>query len=715
MNAVEPEATDGSQTQQAGDPQGQQNTQGEKGAEPTVPPEDGDEDPVDGLSGSEARGHDGATVARSIRAKNAAVNSNIRIETYIAGDRERLAVQALDLSDQFEIANDTYVAPDWLPQLSQALVENKVIVLVGAACGKWTTAGVALSRANNLPVVQMPSDIAIRGLVEAIEDVCKRSPKAGILLEEVDSETLVRLASFDMRRLRSVILGGARIVLTVKSLQGIPEKLDGVTSIQCSSPPLGRVIEKAAGAQDAKNRAIEALGRLAGHQLSPGHALDLLHDADESQRSPDELAQMFDSKATDAVLEQWLSTDRSARQVASLVAAATLAGVPIVDVDLVSETLSGIFSSDLEEPSEGIKVFRVADRGWPDGMVDVTRKVAGTHFGYQDIEIVTICPPHTRSRIIEHLWRRLGSDFRQPFVVWMGGLADHSTAGIRLGAAFTAGILFTIDPVIAERDLIRPWALDERFTHRLCAAVALGVPVVTGTDPAAARALTKAWSTSPDARLQHVAVLAYGGPLGAWDPVSAAPTHLWRIAAETPQLARSANVSLASLMAAGASAARIRAAVLGTLSAQADIERVPRRVYALMPLIMRHLTAAGQPPRESLKELIESPQETDTFSMFGTLLAAAFIAPPGYDYAQNALDVLLRGVADGRVEQTSAFTILTQVRGAARDAQKQRALDARLKRALWASVRARSASAGPARTAIDTFFPASQGDNLAAL
>lgn len=665
-----------------------------------------DEEPGE-LGGSESRGHDDRVVTRTVQAKNSFIDSYIRVEgDFIIGEdaRGRVSVPVADVTRSVMSARKTFVEPGYFSALKQALAKPNVVILAGAACGKWTAAGVALQATGHEPILQLPSDMAVRNLVDGVKSICERSPAAGIVVESVDSKTLTTLAGFEMHRLAEALAGGTALILTTRAVDDLKRyDVDGVLLFECSSPNLEQVIERAAATPEARRTAIAALALLHDHALSPSDVLALLERAAESDPSPEQLAEAFDGQSTDVALDEWLNSERTAEHVASLAAGAALEGAPIVDVDLAAKRLSELFAAGFDEGKDGVKTFKLADRGWPKDMIAITHTTVATHFGRHPVEVVRVSPPHTRERVVEYLWRRLGQDFRGPFAEWLSDLAGDQSPEIRLGAAVTAGVLFVVDPVIAERELIEAWALDKRFSHRLCAAVALGAPVAIGADPASARALTTRWSNSPDLRLRHVAVLAYGGLLGAWDPGSAAATHLWRIATETPELARAANISLASLMAAGGAATRVRATVTRLLSAQAGIERVPRRVYELLPLILKHLTVAGDLPSDSLSALLD---EEDSFHALATLIAKAFSTPSGVESARGALEILLHAMADGRVDQRAAFKIITEVRNAAAPGDGA-AVDAQLERVLWAGARLPLPIADAARLVLAEFFPSS--------
>ena len=655
-----------------------------------------------------SRGLDDRVVAQAVRAKNSFIGSHIRIEgDFIAsGDDRRLAVSPIDITRSIEQASGRFAKPKYFADLGAALAKPNVILLTGQRCGKRTAAGVALRRSNHDPILQLPSGIPIASLVDAVERASNRSAKAGILVESVDVDTLRMLAGFEMQRLREVLQRGTAVVLTAQAADAAPRGMAEVVTIACASPTPKSIVESSGASESTKRTAIDALEVLQGHALSPSDVENLLERASEFKESAEELARAFDVQATDAALDQWLGTERDAGDIAALAAAATLDGAPIVDVDRASRALRDEFANDRqEEADQGVMTFKAVDRGWPSGMVEVAHTTRGTYFGNHAVETASVCEPHTRARILSFLWRRLGPDFRTPLIDWLRALARDRDAEVRYGAAMSAGVLFTIDPVMTERELIKPWALDERFARRLCAAIALGAPVAIGADPSGARGLIRRWCESADKRLRHVAVLAYGGLLGAWDPESAAATHLWQIGADTPDLTRSADISLASLMAAGGSAARPRATVVGLLAVRVESERAPRRAYALLPLMVKQLTAPNDRAHASLVALVE--QEGDTFAGFAKLLARAFTEPIGHDSARAAFEQLLSAIADGRVERWVAVTILEELRSAARAAGALEALNAQLERVLWMVVRAGGSAADAVEPILTEFFPSS--------
>lgn len=641
-----------------------------------------------------SRGHDARIVTEAVEAVNAFIGSHVTIAGDIVGEGSaRVMFPTSDISASVASTIPAFVEPSFFADFVATVERDHLVLLVGNGCGKRTAAGVALHRAGHTPILQVPADFPTKSLVDGIERLFRKSPKAGVLIESVGFNTLSELAGFELQRLRGVVSGGSAVVLTARTPLPLASGLVDLPTVEGTPPEAKRVVEVIADAQGmpwtARSFALEALELLAP-PVSPSTAVSLIQAARTSRGPPEELAARVDATATDNVLDGWLSKGQSADHVASLAAAAVLDGNPSSDVDAEAIALSQLLGEEPSGAASEPKLFRTTGRGWPAEIVKVTHQPFNTHFGSQETEVVEICPPHTRDRVITYLWRRLGADFRRPFVLWLHQLPAHRSASVRMGAAVAAGILFVEDPIIVERELLRAWALDGSQSPRAAAGLALGVPAAFGADPAPARALAHAWGTGPDSRLRHAAVVAYGGPLGAWDPGSAAPAHLWRIGGETPELENAANVSLASLVAAGAEAGRVRDTVLVTLLSQTERRPPPRRAYGLLPLLLEHLTARGEVARASLVAILGDPERT-SLSALAALLAKAFDAPRGNDSACAALGVLLRALAESRVDDQAVMQIVSEMKSVASSRGRLTSFHSQLTRAL----RAHSHRRGP--------------------
>jgi len=363
--------------------------------------------------------------------------------------------------------------------------------------------------------------------------------------------------------------------------------------------------------------------------------------------------------------------------------------------------LAELLDHDIEAPTEPRR-FGAADRGWPVGVVSVGRQALNTHFGRHEAEVLEICRPYRAERIVEYLWRNLGGHFRRGFLDWLLALPDHASDRVCSAAAVTAGALFMIEPITAERELLRPWALDGRWAQRACAGLALGVPVVFRGDPAPARKLAYAWVTSDNLHYRRAAVSAYGGLLGAWDSGAAGPAYLWRIAGETPQVRALADACLASLVAFGGEAGHARATVISLLCSEAEQKPAVRRSYELLPLVFECLTAGAPAARESLHALMGDP-ERDSLSKLAGLLARAFDSPRGQASARSTLRILLEGLSLGRIDHIVVNRLIREMKTAA-GSSRLSALGTQLERALNAERRGDGPRSAAARSVHATFF-----------
>jgi hypothetical protein len=414
-------------------------------------------------------------------------------------------------------------------------------------------------------------------------------------------------------------------------------------------------------------------------------------------------------------MDEWLASRPTAEHVAALTAAITLDGVPTVDVDALASQLRQLLEGDLE-PATKTKRFGLADRGWPAGVVETTRIPLATYFGMQEAEVVKICSPHRREELFAYLWDRLGSEFRTVFTQWLGALAEHASPRVRSGAAVTAGILFAKEPVTAERELLRPWALDGRRNLSACAGLAIGIPILLGADPAPPRALAYIWSTPRSgANRARAAIAAYAGPLGVWDLGSGAPAQLWRIAADARErtsshsgshgaLRRAADSALAALTAAGAEASHARQTVIGLLSAQAESQQMRDRIHAfgLLPRVLHRLTRRDNLARMSLTAFLSDSEQTSFLALTG-LLAQALDVPAGAEHGRAAIVTLLDALGAGSIDQDVVNQIVRGMKAGARPGRRA-ALGQQLERVLSVERRRDSARGRAAAAVHATFF-----------
>lgn len=590
--------------------------------------------------------HDlGAVVAHEVEAENAFVGNVFNVKGSVTiGQADSVRIPAVDITARVDATENLFVEPLAFPTLLAALRGRALAILVGpTGVGKRTFASVALRRAGHAPILQLPADVAIRDLVGSIEHLCERHPRVGILVESFDSTSLSDRTDFEIHRLLALLQShGGAVVFTAKPHEVSATRQVQDLVVETAAPDARAVVSAAASARTILgpivSTALTAIDELPG-PVGPGVAIALLNAAVQNpQDAPERIMKRFTASHTNDYLDAWLSGGQPATSVAALAAAAALEGVSADEVHGEALSLGNLLSPLANHAAA--KEFTPMMSVWPTEGVRMVQRTVNTHFGSQLNVVVEIIPPHNRERVLTYLCR-LGPEFRRPFFEWLRGLPAHPRLPMRVGAAITAGILFSYDPLTCERELLRPWALLGNHTHAACAGLALGVPAAGGKDSSGSRALAKTWATGPDSRLRLVAVLAYGGLLGAWDASCAAPMHLWRIGNETPDLEREANLGLATLVSAAGEAARIRATVIDLLSVEAVSQHTAARAFRVLPLIFNRIAESDDSARDSLTS-IRVPEESKTWASLVGLLARAFLSPIGRESAWESMRVLIR-------------------------------------------------------------------------
>lgn len=617
------------------------------------------------------------------------------------GDRDREArppITSTRIVDEFARAPQRLVEPPHFAELVRLVEREHLVLLTGSGCGNRTAAAAALRAARRAPLLELPANLPTARLIDGVEQVCAKHPKAGILIASVDADALGGFAGFDLRRLRGALQQGAALVLTTRADEH--ELQAHELPVLAGAPPdAAEIVRRRGLPAAAREHALQALSLLPA-PVAPKTAVAVARAAAGGRHdTPQAIAHAVSGQSEE--LDEWLRERPTAERVASLAAAATLDGVPSADVDAEASRLKLLLEGEVE-PSSEPKRFGAANQGWPAGVIAHVRRTIPTYFGRQEVEVVEICPPNRRDHLVAFLWKHLGVEFRVPYLEWLRSLAGHDSERVRSGAAVTAGLLFVKEPATAERELLRAWALDDRLAPRACAGLALGVPVLFGADPAPARALATKWARDDNVRLRRTAVIAFGGPLGAWDPGAAAPAHLWRIAAEMPALRQLADASLASLTAAGGKASWARATVLSLLEDQAEQRPAPARAYELLPLVMRRLTRRDEVARESLAALLDDG-ERESLTTLTALLARAFDAPIGYDSAHAAIRVLLNALAANRIDRDVVNRLIRETKAAAPPGRLS-ALGTQLERVLNAEARGDGPPSRAARAVHATFY-----------
>lgn len=637
-------------------------------------------------------------------------NANIGNTYFIQGDfkegsgTERGLISVADVSDQIAAAEITFVEPDSFPETVVAVKQKQVAVLTGRHCGNRVAAGAALLACKHHPILELPAGVPVEKLVDGIEQLCEKHCRCGLLIHSLDGDLLGKLMGFELRRLRVALGKTAALAITTRGDGSVshPRDLQVIAGI---APEPEAVLKKTAEAEElpaaARDRAAAALAALA-RPISPGTVVELVALAASSEGPAEELAAVLDGRSP--ALDEWLQARPTARGVAALAAAATLDGAPSGDFESAVEELTGALAEEVDASSEEKRFTPRADRDLPADIVAFGRATVPSHFGRHEVEVVRIAPPLRRELVVSYLWRELDADFRQSYLEWLGRLAGRPEWRLNRAAAVTAGTLFIADPLRIERELFSPWALDGGVHQRYCASLALGVPAASDSDPLPARALAQSWIEADAPSLRRAGIFAYGGPLGTWDTGADAAARLWHVCADAPELQPAADRALASLVTGGRQAARARSAVFGLLLGKLDPKPAPRRVYSLLPLLVRRLTAADQTARDSLAGLAD-PAEHGSLDKLATLLVRSLDAPAGQQSAMDSLRKILTAIAAGRIERDVLDELLIpQMRAAAQGQQRLAQFESQLGRLLKAEGRGRGPLREVSRSTYDAMY-----------
>jgi hypothetical protein len=682
-------------------------------------PEEGPQPPADAEEAGEAGEPEeddsleaGYVAARQVIERNGYFGNMIVVggDFIGSGDKERgSAVPILDITAHVDAVEDEFVEPPSYKPTLRAIEEHAVALLCGNGCGNRMTASVALRRSGREPIVELPGALGSAALVDAVKEAC-RDKKTGVLVDSIETETLNGFTGFQMRHLRNSLPDGAAVVFTTRT-QRASSPDDETPVIEGAPPDATAIIDLLARRRGidevVRERALNAR-RLLPETLGPAVVSEMVVLA-EGTETPEELAALVTGRSQ--ILDEWLTGEPTAKSVAALAAAATLNELPSTDFDAACEMLAPLLEREVE-PRPGPATFSARENLWPNGLATHRRTHVPTYFGWQETEVVEICPPLQADSVTRYLWNHLDGGFRRPFLRWLRELPFDSGARLTFAAARTAGILFTVDPFTIERELLRPWALDGR--RGLCdgVALALGMPAALGADPTSSRRLLRQWSNTGSANLRKAAIASYGGPLGIWDPSAAAVSNLWSAGWDQPELAELANLSLATLFCGGKEASRARYTATEFLLERATSKDAPR-VYKTLPLVLQQLTGGSRMARDSFRALL-SAEEAVTCQGLMTLLAMAFESRDGREAAKAAIRNLLTAAAAERISRGDVEALIRGMKEAARARDRMPQLGSLLQQTLKAEERTRGSTREIARSVYETFYGKEGGNAIEA-
>jgi hypothetical protein len=667
--------------------QGKENGQGEQdeqgggeGAPETVP--------QDGIRFGQTQN----MVAEGTKADNLWQAGRMTVHYVDQRAKEKEVILRADATRLAEAEAHLFVSPPGFADLLEALSGEALVLVSGTGgSGRRSAALQALRKSGYEQLIQLPADSDTRQLVAEVrsdsEDVGAGEGGArpvGFLVEAVSLQLIRALASFAIHELRAEVkVGKVGVVLVADALEvAAAPHLPDVPVVTLEHPDPLSVLERRLAETGREEDAHDLRAVLAAlpQPLAPQRVIEVARTVDcRPPFDPAEAAGRFSSASSYDALDVWLADGRPAEDVAMLASAATLHQRPVGDVYVGARDLAAMIDPESYEPDDASpRLIRRVSQQWPQEMIELSTRQVATEFGRQPQQSIGFCKGHRAHWTLEFLWDRLGADFRIPFVDWLVGLAERQLEVE--SAAIAAGVLFTTDPVTVEGHILRRWARAEEVWCNVAAGWSLGIPALTGSNGAGARALAKQWSDSGERHQIRAAIFAYGGPLGAWDDTSSGPVHLVRIGHDHPDLCRWADSGLADLVAADGDAVRVRFTVFALLQNMTADYRQARRAYGILALIAQRLCTDAPDARESLASLMSDREQGSREAWVG-LLAQALLAAPGHDAAHRAIALLAIAASEGTISEDVVVALFREMKRVSSDLER---LGTQLRRSLTA-------------------------------
>jgi len=618
-----------------------------------------------------------SAVVGSVRARASFVGTTHIGSVVIGEGGQQYHVPLADLVALHE--RTPFVAPPGYPDLLRAVTSPRITACQGPdGCGKELAATRALLASGVQAVRLLPASLSLAQMCQVVA-MATQGGDACVVPSMSEAE-LRALAGPPGQPIRALVSakGIVMVVMTATAIDVPRRRAFEVVSL--GYPEAASVLDAYATYRSAPPQ-VRELAAKALSELSPPVSPAVVSAvvdaaADQPGSSPVQIARSFDAAISADALGEWIGEGRRPREVAVLAAGVTLSGTATV---VVQEQANVLFRTLHPGAPEKEPALLGGSFSWPAGLLHTASESVRTHFGIQPLEIIAVTDPHRPHDVVQALWRAVGAEFRGPYCDWLGGLP----AVRRLGwhAAYTAGALFAVDPVLIEAQVLRPWALSRDAGRRRCAGLALGTPVATGADPTAARMLANAWATSDSLALRHAAVAAYGGLLGAWDVASAAPLKLFLIGQSMPELRAEADRAMGSLMVAGAEAVGARSWVIGYLKLAIADRSGQIRVFGCLPSIVEALVAPDAVCAESLSALRAEP---DNWASLLGLIGTAMVTSAGVADARRCLSLFVHAAANGRLDHEVIEDVIRGMRASQVPSGKVPRLGSTTRRALAA-------------------------------
>ncbi|QNE22418.1 hypothetical protein F1D05_36625 [Kribbella qitaiheensis] len=583
------------------------------------------DEPIESLSSTLPRD----LVSGPVRARNALLGNNFNGPVYFS-DQSGDETTSVERTAHAHSLTEGYADSPMLKEIRHAvLAEDAFIAVFGKpGLGKKSACLVALADRADSPIFELSGDSSWREIARSIKQVKEVKPAACFLIGNVDAGSLADLNDHLLLAIEQALAQGGKSCLLI-TVQGpaSAQNRSGLTTVEGVAPNLADLAEAFILSNLDAAEVTERAGRLMESIGSAGYgALEAIVDTirRHPEATDEQLSDLVSERDVSLTFDDWQIQSRSPLQIAMLACIATGEGTPRAELERQGRLLAGYLVKDADQTAP--VPMRAASDPDLEPVVQLLPRRFATHFGWQVEDVYQLREPLEVTAVVQYLWSHLGAEFRAGYLRWLRRIASSSEAELRMGAAIAAGALLVIEPRFTERELIRWWALSGKRHLLLAAAIAVGVPTALNESNSVGRKLVNSWIGDENESLLHCAVLAYGGPLGAWDISSAAPVRLWRLGLDKPKLEPLCNESLAGLCVAGPDAVQIRYAVLSLLVEQMPKKAsIARRALTVFAAVVETMTD-GRSNEESLRSLLDGGEEP-ALDAFALLLSKSWSMP----------------------------------------------------------------------------------------
>lgn len=272
--------------------------------------------------------------------------------------------------------------------------------------------------------------------------------------------------------------------------------------------------------QIAELLANEDIQALLTRSFLPGEIDQLARLLAEVLQQKMDLADALDHFAARAEqrVATWFLNHPDPKERTYLLSVAILSGAPLVAVEEAQRRLA-----DLLLPAVGESTTPGAVDPYGEARLQRLQMIgaqlgtgtAFTDFGRMPVKTIQLNNLAFQQAVLPYVWAEYDQQVRDPLRQWFGELVHARDLEIRIRIATAVGSIARHDEFVhVVNSIIRPWANDPEQHTRAAAALALSFPAWDSLTAPAVLKLLHHWSSIPNIRLNHTALLAWGGWVG---------------------------------------------------------------------------------------------------------------------------------------------------------------------------------------------------------